>query len=82
MIDYKLKVTHDEDDTLIFSPTRKNGKAYPREENNLGDDSSMFIPDDGNFCDTIIAKNKDLSSNNILERIDSVLSSVYIDGTK
>ena len=42
----------------------------------------MILPGDGNLYDTFIAENKDLSSNNILERIDSVLSSVYIDGTK
>ena len=28
MIDYKLKVVHDEYDTLNFSSVRPNGKAY------------------------------------------------------
>ena len=43
MIGYKLKVVHDEYDTLNLYPSRHNGKYHPREENNLDDDSSMFL---------------------------------------
>ena len=82
MIDYKLKVVHDEDDTLYLSPMRHNDKAYTREENNLGDDSSMFLQDDVNLCDTIIAENIDLSRNEIPESIYSVISSIHIVGRK
>ena len=60
----------------------QNDKAYPREENNLGNDSGMILLDDGNFCDTTIAENIDLSSNNIPEIIDSVISSLCIGGAK
>ena len=55
-----MKVTNDEDDTPNFSSMRHNSKAYPREENNMGVDSSMSILDDENLCDTIISKNTDL----------------------
>ena len=73
MIDYKLKVMHDEYDTLNFSPMRQNYKAYLSKENNLGVDSSMFLPYDSNFCDTIFAENTDHISNNIPE-IGPILS--------
>ena len=43
---------------------------YPRGENILGDDSSMFLTDDWNLCDTIIDDNTDLRGNNITEIID------------
>ena len=65
MIDYKFKAVHDEDNTLSFYPMRQNIKAYPREENYFGDDSSMFTPDDEDMCDTIIYEKTYLSSNNI-----------------
>ena len=42
----------------------------------------MFIPYDGHMCDTVIADNKDLRSNNISEIIDSVLPSLHIGDTK
>ena len=64
---------HDEDDTLNLSPMRQNSIAYTREENNWGNDFCMFLPDDGGFCDTVMAYNTELRSNNIPERIDSVL---------
>ena len=64
---------HDEDDTLNVSPMRQNSIAYTREENNWGNDSGMFLPDDGGLCDTVMADNTELRSNNIPERIDSVL---------
>ena len=82
MIYYKLKVVHDEDGTLNFPPMRQNGKGYPREENNLGDDSSMCPPDDGDLRDTIIAENTNLINNNIPESIHSVLSYLHIGGAK
>ena len=82
MIDYKLKLMNDEDDTLNFSTMRQNYKAYPREENNLGDDSSRFLLDYRNLCDTIIDDITYLSSNNIHEIIDSVLFPLHIVGEK
>ena len=82
MIDYKLKLMNDEDDTLNFSTMRQNYKAYPREENNLGDDSSRFFLDYRNFCDTIIDDITYLSSNNIHEIIYSVLFPLHIGGAK
>ena len=82
MIDCKLKVIHDEDYTLNFYPMRQNGKVYTREENNLGDNSSIFLPYEWNFCDTIIAENTYLRSNNIPERIESVIYSLHIFGAK
>ena len=71
---------HDEDDTLNFYPMRRNGKVYPSEENNLGDNSSIFLPDEVNLCDTIIAENTDLRIDNIPESIDSVIYSLHISG--
>ena len=73
---------HDEDDTLNFYPMRQNGKVYPSEENNWGDNSSIFPPYEWNLCDTIIAENTDLRSNNIPEIIYSVIYSLHIVGTK
>ena len=52
-------------DTINFSPIGQNRKAYPREENNCGDESSMFLLYDRHWCDTIVAENTDLISNNI-----------------
>ena len=60
---------NDEYDTLNLYAMRQNGKSYPREENNLGSDSSMILLDDDNLCDTIISKSTDLSSNKIPEII-------------
>ena len=82
MIYYKLKVMHDEYYKLNFSPTRHNRKAYPKEENNLGDDSSMFLAGYGNLCDTIIAANIYLVRNNILQSIFLILSYLRIGGAK
>ena len=56
----------------------QNSKAYPREENNLGDDSIMSLPYEGNLCDTIIVGNTDLSSNSIRESRYLVLSYIII----
>ena len=56
MIDYKLKVMHDKDDTLNFYTMRHNGKAYSKEENNLVFDYSMCIIDDRHMFYTIIAE--------------------------
>ena len=42
----------------------------------------MFLPDDGNLCDTIVSENTDLRINNIPESIDSVIYSLNIGGTK
>ena len=58
---------HMEDDILNSYPIRKNRNYCPRKENNCGDDSTMFLIDNYNLCDTIIADNTDLSSNNIIE---------------
>ena len=56
---------HDGEDILYLYHVRQNRKAYTREENDLGDDSSMSIPDDRNFCDTISTDNIDLGINDI-----------------
>ena len=82
MIDYKFKVIHYEEYTLNLFTMIQNGKDYPRGENNLGDYFSMFLTDDCNLCDTIIADNTDLRSDNITEIIDSVISSFHIGGAK
>ena len=42
----------------------------------------MFLPDDDNFFDTIIANNIYLSSNNIPEIVYSILSYLHISGAK
>ena len=81
MIDCKLKVMHNEDDKINFYPMRQNGRVYPREENNMGDNSSIFLPYEWNLCDTIIVENTDLRSNNIPESIDSVIYYLHIFGT-
>ena len=52
-----MKVMHNEEYTLNLSTMIQNKKAYPREENNIGYDYSIFLPDDGNLCDTIITDN-------------------------
>ena len=70
MIEYKFKVVHYGDYTLNLSTMIRNIHNYPRGENSLGDDSSMFLTDDWNLCDTIIADNTDLRGNNITEIID------------
>ena len=70
MIDYKLKVIHDEDDTVYLYPMGQSGKDYYKEENNLGDDYIMFLLDDDNLCDTIISDNTDFIRNKIPESID------------
>ena len=69
MIDYRLKVIHDDDDTLHLFPRIQNSNAYTKEENNCGDDSIMFLPYDGHMGDTVISENTDLSSNKIPESI-------------
>ena len=82
MIDYKYKVMHYKDYTLNLSTIIQNDKEHTKGENNLGDYFSMFLTDDWNLCDTIIADNTDLRSNNITEIIDSVISYLHIGGTK
>ena len=57
-----------------------NINAYSRSENNCGDDSIMFLPDDKHLCDTLISENTDLIRNQIYKRIYSVLSSLHIGG--
>ena len=82
MLANKLKLVHDEYDTLHLSPLRHNRKSYPREENNCGDDYIMFITDDGHMCDTVISNNTYLSRNKNSKIIDSVLSHINIYGAK
>ena len=82
MLAYKLKAMHFEDDTLNLSPIRQNINAYPQEDNSCGDDSSLVIPGDWNFCDNVIAENPDLISNNINESRDSFISFIHIGGAK
>ena len=82
MVDYRLKLIHDEYDTINFKPIRQKINTYPRQENNCGDDSIMFLPDYGNLCDTVIAENTDLSINKMYESIYLVLSYIHIGGTK
>ena len=43
MAPYKSKVMHVEYDILNFYSIIQNINYYPREENNCGDDSSMFL---------------------------------------
>ena len=82
MVAYKLKVMHDEDDTLYLLPMRHIRNAYPREENNCGDDSVMFLIDERHMGGTIISKNTDLRSNNVPESRYLVLSYLHISGAK
>ena len=82
MISYKSKVIHVEYDILNVSPIRLNRNAWNSKENNCGDEYSMVFLYEDNLCDTIIAGNADFSSNNIMENIYSVLSSLHISGTK
>ena len=42
----------------------------------------MFLTNDKNFCDTLIAKKTDLIRNNILDSTYSILSSLYIVGAQ
>ena len=74
MIPYKSKVMHVEDDIIILSPIINNRNAYPRKENNCGDDYCMILIDDENLGRNIIDGNTDLSGNIILERGYLVLS--------
>ena len=71
-----------EDDILNSPPIRHNINAYPKEEKNFNNDSSMVLLDDENLCDTIIAGNTDLSGNNIPDSRNLVLSSLYIGDAK
>ena len=82
MVPYNLKVMNVEDDMINLPPIRQNRNAYPRGENNFGDDSSMVILDERNLCDTVIAENEYLVSNDITESRDSVLSYIHIGGAK
>ena len=59
-------------------PTRLKINAYPRKENNCGNDYSIVILDDEHLGDTIFSGNKDLRSNIVLEIRDLVLSSIHI----
>ena len=62
-ITYKSNVMHAEDNVLNLYPIRQKINAYPRKENNFGDDSSVFLLDDEHLGDTIIAGNIYLSGN-------------------
>ena len=68
--------------TLNFLPIRQNSNVHLRKYNNCGDDSSTFIPDDGNLWDIVIPDNTNISSNSIPETRYSVLYSLHISGTK
>ena len=63
-------------------PQRHHRDTHPRKENNCGDESSMVLLYDKHLCDTIIAGNTDLTSNNIPEYRYSVLPSLHISGAK
>ena len=54
MLSFKLKVMRYEYDAINFSLMRHNINAYPREENNCGDDSIMFLTYYRHVCDTFI----------------------------
>ena len=54
----------------------------PEKVKKRDNDSIIFLTDDSNICDIIIAEKKCLSSNNILESICSMLSSLKIGGAK
>ena len=82
MIYYKLNVNNYEYYTLNLSTMIQNSKVYTREENNLGSDSSMFLPDASNLCDTVVAEKTDLSRNNIPEIIYLILYSLHIGDSK
>ena len=43
MVAYKFKLRCSEEDKLNLLPTRKNGNAYPRVDNNCGDDSGTVL---------------------------------------
>ena len=73
---------HVEDDTINFYHIIQNRNKYPIEDINCGDYSSMVIPDDVHFSDTIIPKNKYFSSNKMTESGYLVLLYLYIGGTK
>ena len=64
---------HDEDDTLNFYPLRQNINAYIREEKNFGDDSSVFLPNDGHLGDTAVPENTYLGRDKIPDGRDSFL---------
>ena len=75
-------MVHAEYDIINFSPNINNINSYTREYNNLGNDSSMVILDNGHLCDTDIDDNTYLISNNITESIYLILSSIHIDDSK
>ena len=82
IVPYKLKVVNVEDGILNTPPPiTQNRTSYPRWGGGYGDDSNMVPIYEENISDTIIAGNKYLSCNNILESIDSVLSSLHIGGS-
>ena len=71
-----------EDDNLNLSPVRQNSNGYPKKDSSCGDDYSTFNPDDGHWWDTVIPDNTYVSSNDITEGRDSVLSSIHIYSSK
>ena len=75
---YKSKVIHVEGNILNLSPIIQNRNAYPRKENNCGDDYSMVLLDDEHLSDTITTGNIDLNGNGILETSNSVLFYIHI----
>ena len=73
---------HVDNDKLGLSPIIKNKNTYHTVENNVSDDSSTFLPDYGHLCDPVFPDNIKLTSNNISEIRDSVLTSPHIYGKK
>ena len=71
---------HIEDNTLNLLCIRQIRNDRPLK--NCGDDSSVVILDGEHLCDTIIARNKDIISDKMIERTYLVLSSLYIIGKK
>ena len=77
---YKSKVVNVEDYTLKLYPIINNNNGSPRKDNNCGDNSSTFPPDDGHLWKNVIPEDTYLSSNNIPESRDSILYSLHIYG--
>ena len=78
MISYESKMMRVEDDILNLSSIINNRNAYPRKENNCVDDSNVVLIYDYHLGDTIIAGNKYLSGNTMMESRDLVLSYPHI----
>ena len=81
-VTYKPKAINVEYDILNFYPIRQNINYCTRQEKKFIDDSSMVLLYNEHLCDILISVNTYLSGNNITERIDSVLSYLYIGGAQ